>query len=90
MFEKQDIGFEIRPDEDGINYIDEGFNPNTQGENRATIRAHSDYYWHKPTNDWVKPFGEYFDIQCESKAKNLASAMLAHEYKLIKTGSVDF
>jgi UV DNA damage repair endonuclease len=62
----------------------------TQGENRATIRAHSDYYWHKPTNDWVKPFGEYFDIQCESKAKNLASAMLAHEYKLIKTGSVDF
>ena len=31
MFEKQDIGFEIRPDEDGINYIDEGFNPNRQG-----------------------------------------------------------
>jgi hypothetical protein len=35
VFEKQDIGFEIRPDEDGINYIDEGFNPGIQGENRA-------------------------------------------------------
>ena len=62
----------------------------TQGENRATIRAHSDYYWHKPTNNWIKPFGEYFDIQCESKAKNLASAMLATEYQLIPMGSVDF
>ena len=62
----------------------------TQGENRATIRAHSDYYWHKPTNDWLKPFGEYFDIQCESKAKNMASAMLATDYQLIPMGSVDF
>ena len=35
MFERQYIGFEIRPDDYGINYIDEGFNPNTQGENTA-------------------------------------------------------
>ena len=55
----------------------------TKGENRATIRAHSDYYWHKPTNDWVKPFGELFDIQCESKAKNLASSLLAEQYGVI-------
>ena len=55
----------------------------TQGENRATIRAHSDYYWHKPTNDWLKPFGDLFDIQCESKAKNLASSMLAEQYGII-------
>ena len=61
-----------------------------QGENRATIRAHSDYYWHDPTNDWVKPFGDVFDIQCESKAKNLASAKLAEKYKVIPIGSVDF
>ena len=55
----------------------------TKGENRATIRAHSDYYWHKPTNDWLKPFGELFDIQCESKAKNLASSLLAEQYGVI-------
>ena len=40
--------------------------------------------------DWVKPFGDVFDIQCESKAKNLASAMLAEKYKVIPIGSVDF
>ena len=55
----------------------------TKGENRATIRAHSDFYWHVPTNDWLKPFGELFDIQCESKAKNLASSLLAKQYELI-------
>jgi UV DNA damage repair endonuclease len=53
------------------------------GENRATIRAHSDYYWHEPTNNWIQPFGELFDIQCESKAKNLASSLLAKHYNLI-------
>jgi len=58
-----------------------------QGENRATIRAHSDFYWHKPTNAWLKPFGELFDIQCESKAKNLASTLLATEYGLVSIGS---
>ena len=58
-----------------------------QGENRATIRAHSDFYWHKPTNAWLKPFGELFDIQCESKAKNLASTLLATEYGLVSVGS---
>ena len=58
-----------------------------QGENRATIRAHSDFYWHKPTNAWLKPFGDVFDIQCESKAKNLASTLLATEYGLISIGS---
>ena len=55
----------------------------TKGENRATIRAHSDFYWHGPTNDWLKPFGELFDIQCESKAKNLASSLLAEQYGVI-------
>jgi UV DNA damage repair endonuclease len=60
------------------------------GENKSTIRAHSDYYWHKPTNQWLRPFANYFDVQCESKAKNLASTMLAAEYQLISIGSVDF
>ena len=60
------------------------------GENKSTIRAHSDYYWHKPTNQWLRPFVNYFDIQCESKAKNLASTMLAAEYQLVSIGSVDF
>ena len=57
------------------------------GENKATIRAHSDFYWHHKTNEWVRPFGELFDIQCESKAKNLASTLLATEYQSVSVGS---
>jgi len=60
------------------------------GENKATIRAHSDFYWHKPTNQWLRPFGEFFDIQCEFKAKNLASTLLATEYGLVSIGSPVF
>lgn len=60
------------------------------GENKATIRAHSDFYWHKPTNKWLRPFGEFFDIQCESKAKNLASTLLATEYGLVSIGDPVF
>jgi hypothetical protein len=42
------------------------------GIKRGNLRAHSDYYWNQACNDWALSFSPDFDIQCESKAKNLA------------------
>jgi UV DNA damage endonuclease len=42
------------------------------GVKRGNLRAHSDYYWNDAVNDWALSFAPDFDIQCESKAKNLA------------------
>lgn len=44
-----------------------------QGYKKAKLRAHSDYYWNEPVNDWALTHWEWADIMCESKAKNLAS-----------------
>ena len=46
------------------------------GKNRMKLRAHSNFYWNEACNDWVLTFTD-FDIECESKAKNLASFKLA-------------
>ena len=43
------------------------------GYPRSKLRAHSDFYWNHAVNSWASGFVENFDIQCESKAKNLAS-----------------
>jgi UV DNA damage endonuclease len=43
------------------------------GHKKQKLRAHSDFYWNTATTDWVLGFWEQFDIQCESKGKNLAS-----------------
>jgi hypothetical protein len=48
-----------------------------QGYKKAKLRAHSEFYWNKPANDWALSFNDKFDIMCESKAKNLASFALA-------------
>jgi UV DNA damage repair endonuclease len=42
------------------------------GVKRGNLRAHSDYYWNDAVNTWALSFAPDFDIQCESKAKNLA------------------
>ena len=34
---------------------------------------HSDFYWNPMVTDWALGFWSQFDIQCESKGKNLAS-----------------
>ena len=47
-----------------------------QGYKKAKLRAHSDFYWNEPVNDWALTFWDDFDIMCESKAKNLASQRL--------------
>lgn len=46
------------------------------GVKRGNLRAHSDYYWNRACNDWALSFSADFDIQCESKAKNLARDQL--------------
>lgn len=47
------------------------------GYKKQHLRAHSDFYWNRAVNEWALSFLDNFDIQCESKAKNLASFKLA-------------
>jgi len=49
------------------------------GHKKAKLRAHSDFMWNTALNQYVGEFWEYFDIQVESKAKNLASLKLYEE-----------
>ena len=49
------------------------------GHKKQKLRAHSDFYWNQPVNEWALSFREQFDIMCESKAKNLASQALYQE-----------
>jgi UV DNA damage endonuclease len=43
------------------------------GHKKQRLRAHSDFYWNESVTDWALSFWDQFDIQCESKGKNLAS-----------------
>ena len=47
------------------------------GYKKQKLRAHSDFYWNSAVNDWAASFSDQFDIQCESKGKNLASGEFA-------------
>lgn len=47
-----------------------------EGYKKAKLRAHSNFYWNKPVNEWALSFRDTHDIMCESKAKNLASFAL--------------
>ena len=42
------------------------------GFKKQKLRAHSDFYWNSAVNAWAASFSPNFDIQCESKGKNLA------------------
>ena len=46
------------------------------GAKKQKLRAHSDFYPNKKVNEWALSFWQDFDIQCEAKAKNLASEQL--------------
>ena len=52
-----------------------------EGYKKQKLRAHSNFYWNKPVNDWALTFLDNFDIMCESKGKNLASHAL-YKYHL--------
>jgi len=51
------------------------------GHKKQKLRAHSNFYWNRPVNEWALEFLNNFDIMCESKAKNLASFALYEQYK---------
>ena len=51
-----------------------------RGYKKAKLRAHSDFYWNRAVNDWAATFSDDFDIQCESKGKNLARDAFALEH----------
>jgi UV DNA damage endonuclease len=53
------------------------------GYKKAKMRAHSNFYWNDAVNEWALGFWDQFDIQCESKAKNLASFRLYEQAKLL-------
>jgi UV DNA damage repair endonuclease len=50
-----------------------------EGHKKQKLRAHSNFYWNKPVNEWALSFLGTHDIMCESKAKNLASFALAEQ-----------
>ena len=58
------------------------------GAKKQKLRAHSDFYPNYKANEWALSFWNDFDIQCEAKAKNLASEQLyvqALDLKLCQT-----
>jgi UV DNA damage endonuclease len=57
------------------------------GHKKQKLRAHSDFYWNQATTDWVLGFWDQFDIQCESKGKNLASEQVYN--RAVELGLVD-
>ncbi|CAB4241758.1 Uve UV damage repair endonuclease [uncultured Caudovirales phage] len=52
------------------------------GYKKQALRAHSDFYWNSAVNTWASGFAQDFDIQCESKCKNLASKEFANFIEL--------
>ena len=52
-----------------------------EGYKKQKMRAHSNFYWNVPANEWALSFWDQFDIMCESKAKNLANARLFEQAK---------
>jgi len=51
-----------------------------RGYKKQKLRAHSDFYWNHAVNQWAATFAQDFDIQCESKMKNLASHTFHNNY----------
>jgi len=51
-----------------------------RGHRKQHLRAHSDFYWNTAVNDWAAGFSNDWDIQCESKGKNLASFAFAEAH----------
>ena len=51
-----------------------------EGYKKQKLRAHSDFYWNRATNEWALTFLDDFDLMCESKGKNLASRALYEQW----------
>lgn len=53
----------------------------SQGYKKQKLRAHSDFYWNHAVNEWAASFLPLFDMQTESKGKNLSRDRFA-EYAI--------
>lgn len=51
-----------------------------RGHKKQQLRAHSDFYWNQAVNEWAATFSTDWDIECESKGKNLASFAFAEQH----------
>jgi UV DNA damage endonuclease len=49
---------------------------------KTKLRAHSDFYRHRPTNEWAFEHYSWADVMAESKKKNIASADLFNQWKV--------
>lgn len=56
--------------------------PNETGHSKMALRAHSDYYYNRILNEFVREHYEWADIMCEAKQKNLATRQLASVWGL--------
>lgn len=54
------------------------------GHNKQKLRAHSEYYWNDAVNRWALTHGEWADIMCECKSKNLGAHQLFEFWKQFK------
>jgi len=52
-----------------------------RGYKKQKLRAHSDFYWNHAVNEWASTFNKDWDIECESKGKNLASFAFAESFR---------
>jgi len=52
-----------------------------RGHKKQKLRAHSDFYWNHAVNEWAATFNDHWDIECESKGKNLASFAFAESFR---------
>lgn len=50
-----------------------------QGYKKQKLRAHSDFYWNRAVNRWAGSFLQHFDMQTESKGKNLSRDQFVNE-----------
>jgi hypothetical protein len=55
----------------------------TEGYKKQKLRAHSNFMWNNPVNEWALEFLNTHDIMVESKGKNLSSFPLAKQAKAL-------
>lgn len=55
-----------------------------EGYRKQKLRAHSNFMWNKPVNEWAYGFWENFDVMVECKSKNLGAHQLFEFWKQLE------
>ena len=55
-----------------------------EGYRKQKLRAHSNFMWNKPVNEWAYGFWENFDVIVECKSKNLGAHQLFEFWKQLE------